>query len=181
MVMDLTAVDAMMAVITTAVCGSSFCFYSAAETAADAAADSLEMETAVAANSGNLFFEGIFGCPPSKERTPTLIETLKLFLPYFPLHIQKLISMYLKILEMWSMMENLRNMMNHMEQYQEIFQMFQTAASGSEVPKENTSGFPDFSFLQKFMEGSELADEFTYMEGSPGTPDYGSPEDLSSN
>ena len=49
------------------------------------------VETTVAANFFGNGPGGIFGCPSCHGSNPALIETLKLFLPYFPLHIQNLI------------------------------------------------------------------------------------------
>ena len=124
---------------------------------------------AVAANS---FFEkgfgGIFGCPSCHGSNPTFQETLKLFLPYFPLHIQHLIRMYLKLMEFMHIFEMMQNMMNHMDEYQALFQMF-----GGTDAVSNFS-MPDLSSLQKMMEGSNLVDEFTYVEEPSGTGWYGS-------
>lgn len=142
----------------------------------------------MAANFVNQGFGGIFGCPPCHGSNSTLIESLKLFLPYFPLHIQRLISMYLQLLEFMHIYELLTNMMNHMEEYQALFQMFEglggtpsaTPSSDQPVNPLNSlfgkTGFsmPDLRSMEKMMEGSDLVDEFTYVEESPGTEEYGS-------
>ena len=146
MVFSAAVADATMAVATTAAFGSSYCFSSAvmvldlAAAAADAAHHGTtlaDVTTAVAAN----FFEnglgGILGCPSCHESNPAMTETLKLFLPYFPLHIQSLIQQYLKLLEFMHTFEMIQNMMNHME---------------------------EINSIQKMMEGGNLVDEFTYME-----------------
>ena len=137
------------------------------------------VETAVAANLSGNGLGGIFGCPSCHETTPVLIEYLKLFLPYFPLHIQNLIQMYLKITEFLHTFQMIQNMMNHMEEYQELFKMFETSAASN--PLQNMAPFmnsnfsmPDFKSMQNIMEGSDLVDEFTYMEESSGTDRYGS-------
>ncbi|MGN0334133.1 MAG: hypothetical protein ACI4DV_00530 [Lachnospiraceae bacterium] len=152
------------------------------------AADVITVEAAVAANGSNSGIGGIFGCPSYHENTPTMIETLKLFLPYFPLHIQKLISMYLKILEMMHMMEMLMNMMNHMDEYQAIFQMFGNMQPHSDnngfsqmvsgLMPSAAKGFPDFNALKNMMEGSDLVDEFTYVEEPSGAQTDGSQKDF---
>lgn len=124
---------------------------------------------------------GIFGCPSCHgENNYPLIETLKLLLPYFPLHIRQLISMYVKMLEMMNTFEMLMNMMNHMEDYQAIFQMFDgfcgdhssAGTSPSNAPAPFSGGnfnMPDLSSIQKMMKGSDLVDEFTYVE-EPSCP-----------
>ena len=112
---------------------------------------------------------GIFGCPSCHGSNPSMIETLKLFLPYFPLHIQNLIRMYLKLLEFMHTFEILQNMMNHMEEYQALFQMFDGMNNGPSF-----GSMPDFSSMQKMMEGSDLIDEFTYVEEPSGSGWYGS-------
>ena len=124
--------------------------------------------TAVAANPFQTGFGGIFGCPSCHESNPTFQETLKLFLPYFPLHIQHLIRMYLKLMEFMHIFEMMQNMMNHMDEYQALFQMFGDTDAASNF------SMPDISSLQKMMEGSNLVDEFTYVEGPSGTGWYGS-------
>jgi hypothetical protein len=202
------------AAATTAVSGSSYCFSSAvAEMASalavmDAAAiitaavahhgiTAVETiaETAVAANFFGNGPGGIFGCPSCHGSNPAMIETLKLFLPYFPLHIQNLIRMYLKLLEFMHTFEMIQNMMNHMDEYQALFQAFENM-SGTRTSSEKTdtssnfsnplaafapilgynSGFnmSDLSSMQNIMEGSDLADEFTYVEEPSGTGWYGS-------
>ncbi len=142
----------------------------------------------MAANSVNQGFRGIFGCPPYHGNNSTLIESLKLFLPYFPLHIQRLISMYLQLLEFMHIYELLTNMMNHMEEYQALFQMFEGLGGTSSVTPssdqpanpltslfgKNGFSMPDLRSMEKMMEGSDLVDEFTYMEESPSTEEYGS-------
>ena len=151
MVFSAAVADATMAVATTAAFGSSYCFSSAvmvldlAAAAADAAHHGTtlaDVTTAVAAN----FFEnglgGILGCPSCHESNPAMTETLKLFLPYFPLHIQSLIHQYLKLLEFMHTFEMIQNMMNHME---------------------------EIGSIQKMMEGGNLVDEFTYMEEPSGS------------
>ena len=195
-------VDVAMAVAITAVFGSSYCFSSVAaamasalaEITADAAtiadaahhgttAAEIIAETAVAANFFGNGPGGIFGCPSCHGSNPAMIETLKLFLPYFPLHIQNLISMYLKFLEFMHTFEMIQNMMNHMDEYQALFKMFE--GMGSESSADETfpsasffggSGFsmPDLGSMQKMMKGGDLVDEFTYVEESPGTGWYGS-------
>ena len=203
-----------MAVATTAVSGSSYCFSSVAaamvsvlvETTAVAAtivaaahhgttAVETIVETAVAANFFGNGPGGIFGCPSRHGSNPAMIETLKLFLPYFPLHIQNLIRMYLKLLEFMHTFEMIQNMMNHMDEYQALFQAFENM-SGTRTSSEKTdtssnfsnplaafapilgynSGFnmSDLSSMQNIMEGSDLADEFTYVEEPSGTGWYGS-------
>ena len=112
-------------------------------------------ETAVAANLFANSLEGIFGCPSFHGYNPGMTETLKLFLPYFPLHIQTLIQRYLKLLEFMHTFEMIQNMMNHMEEYQSLFKTFE--------------GMSDITSMQKMMEGSDLIDEFTYMEEPSGT------------
>ena len=158
------------AAATTAVSGSSYCFSSAvAEMASalavmDAAAiitvavahhgiTAVEIlaETTVAANLFENGLGGIFGCPSCHENNPAMIETLKLFLPYFPLHIQNLISLYLKFLEFMHTFEMIQNMMNHMDEYQMLF-----------------------NSMQKMTEGSDLFDEFTYVEEPSGSSWHGS-------
>ena len=203
-----------MAVATTAVSGSSYCFSSvaaamasdlveitaAATTIADVAhygitAVETIAETAVAANFFGNGPGGIFGCPSCHGSNPAMIETLKLFLPYFPLHIQNLIRMYLKLLEFMHTFEMIQNMMNHMDEYQALFQAFENM-SGSNFSSEkadNSSNFynplaafapilgynsgfamPDLNSVQNMMEGSDLVDEFTYVEEPSGTSWYGS-------
>ena len=148
--------------------------------------------TAVAANSFGNGLGGIFGCPSCHENNPTLTETLKLFLPYFPLHIQNLVRLYLKFLEFMHTLEMIQNMINHMDEYQALFKMFEglgsgtaSAASASYSPGNpfqslnslfGTSGFsmPDLYSMQKMMEGSDLIDEFTYVEEPSGTDGNGS-------
>ena len=125
-------------------------------------------EITVAANLFSNHIGGIFGCPSCYDIQPPLLEYLKLFLPFFPLHIQKLVQMYLKTIEMMNTFEMLQNMMNHMDEYQALFQMFENNAHG------NSSNMPDFSSLQKMMEGSDLVDEFTYVEEPSGTSWNGS-------
>ena len=130
-------------------------------TAADAA-------IAVAANPFQTGFGGIFGCPSCHGSNPSMIETLKLFLPYFPLHIQHFIRMYLKLIDFMHTFEMVQNMMNHMEEYQELFKMFEGTNTSSSF------SMPDISSLQKMMEGGDLADEFTYVEEPSGADWYGS-------
>lgn len=148
------------------------------------------VETAVAANSFGNGLGGIFGCPSCHGNNPSLVETLKLFLPYFPLHIQRLISMYLQLLEFMHTFEMVQNMMNHMDEYQALFKMFEGMGGSDTNAAQNTStnplnamasffggsGFsmPDISSMQKMMEGSDLVDEFTYVEEPSGTGWHGS-------
>ena len=203
------AVDATtMAVEATAVSGSFYCFSSAVTdwdsvvpapaVDADAVAahhgtmDVEAVTTAVAANSLGNGLGGIFGCPSCHEGNPTLTETLKLFLPYFPLHIQNLIRLYLKFLEFMHTFEMIQNMINHMDEYQALFKMFEGFGNGTNSPTSassstinpfqslnsifGTGGFsmPDLYSMQKMMEGSDLIDEFTYVEEPSGTAGYGS-------
>ena len=192
-----------MAVATTAVSGSSYCFSSVAAamasdlveitavatTIADVAHHGITAvetiaETAVAANFFGNGPGGIFGCPSCHGSNPAMIETLKLFLPYFPLHIQNLIRMYLKFLEFMHTFEMIQNMMNHMDEYQALFKAFENMGNGQSsenpiaamTPLFGNSGFtmPDISSMQKMMEGSDLVDEFTYVEEPSGTGWYGS-------
>ncbi len=169
---------AVMAVAITAVSGL-FCFFSsvamavvlalAATTIVAAVAltgtTAVDAATTVAANFFGNGPGGIFGCPSCHGSNPAMIETLKLFLPYFPLHIQNLISMYLKFLEFMHTFEMIQNMMNHMDEYQALFRMFENG---------NEFTMPDLSSMQKMMEGSDLVDEFTYVEEPSGTGWYGS-------
>ena len=196
------AMAAVMAVATTVVSGSSYCSSSAVAamvldlavitavvtTIADAAHHGTTVvetlvETAVAANFFGNSPGGIFGCPSCHGSNPTLIETLKLFLPYFPLHIQNLINLYLKFLEFMHTFEMIQNMMNHMDEYQALFKMFEgmgsehSASEHSNMPPffgNSSFSMPDLSSMQKMMEGSDLVDEFTYVEEPPGTGWYGS-------
>lgn len=133
-------------------------------------------ETAVAANLFKNGLEGIFGCPFSHGNHPPMIEALKLFLPYFPLHIQTLIHRYLKLLEFMHTFEMIQNMMNHMEEYQALFKMFENCSSETTSAPNTPHPFMDFGFpmpdlhsMQKMMEGSDLIDEFTYVEEPSGT------------
>ena len=199
----MAAADAATAVAITAVSGSSYCFSSAAAVPASVlaaitvaaitiavaahlgttAVETL-VETAVAANFFGNGPGGIFGCPSCHENNPALIETLKLFLPYFPLHIQHLIRLYLKVLEFMHTFEMVQNMMNHMEEYQALFKTFEAMGNthtsessfASMAPFFGTEGFPmsDFGSIQKMMEGSDLIDEFTYVEEPSGSGWYGS-------
>ena len=109
------------------------------------------VETAVAANLFGNGLGGIFGCPSCHENNHAMIETLKLFLPYFPIHFQNLISLYLKFLEFVHTFELIQNMMNHMDEYQMLF-----------------------NSMQKMTEGSDLFDEFTYVEEPSGSGWHGS-------
>ena len=169
--------DAETAAATIAVSGSFYCFSSAAAAmASDLAVMDVAValhgitavetlaETVVAANFFGNGPGGIFGCPSCHGNNPAMIETLKLFLPYFPLHIQNLITMYLKFMEFMHTFEMIQNMMNHMEEYQAMFQMFDG----------NSFTMPDLSAMQKMMEGSDLIDEFTYVEEPSGSGWYGS-------
>ena len=190
--MDFSAVDVAMAAATTVVFGSSCSFSSAAmalasvldqipvpDAAVAAAVDAAHhgatavetlAETAVADNLFSNGFGGIFGCPSCHGSNPSLIETLKLFLPYFPLHIQNLITMYLKLMEFMHIFETIQNMMSHMEEYQTLFKMFE----GMNVENPSPFQMPDISSIQKMMEGGDLIDEFTYVEEPSGTGWYGS-------
>ena len=196
---EMAADVTMTAVATTAVSGSSYCFSSAvtasdlATVAADAATTGTTVvETTVAANPFGNGLGGIFGCPSCHEDNPALVETLKLFLPYFPLHIQNLIRMYLKFLEFMHTFEMIQNMMNHMDEYQALFKMFEGMGSPQPSSTQESSGtaqnplgnlasflgngfsMPDLNSMQKMMEGSDLVDEFTYVEEPSGTGRYGS-------
>ena len=196
------AVDATTAAATTVVSGSSYCSSSAVAMASALAAMAVDAativdaphhgitavethaETTVAAN----FFEnglgGILGCPSCHGSNPAMIETLKLFLPYFPLHIQNLISLYLKFLEFVHTFELIQNMMNHIDEYQALFKAFENMGNQqtSESPLaamaplfgNHEFPMPDFGSMQKMMEGSDLIDEFTYVEEPSGTGWYGS-------
>ena len=200
--MDVAA--AMVAEITAAY-GSSYCSSSvamvpvsavettvAATLIADAAHHGITAvetlaETTVAANPFGKSSGGIFGCPSCHDQNLALTETLKLFLPYFPLHIQNLIRMYLKFLEFMHTFEMIQNMMNHMDEYQALFKMFEEMGSSSSLSPEHQhsatnpfekfsplfsgGGFsmPDINSIQKMMEGSDLVDEFTYVEEPSGT------------
>lgn len=183
--------DVTTTVETTAVSGSSYSFSSAvmaSAVAADARMDVVHgttaAEIAVAANPFEKGTGGIFGCPSCLGSNPALMETLKLFLPYFPLHIQKLISMYLQLLDFIHIFEMVQNMMNHLDEYQALFQMFETMGNASGFSKETNESFrtlfrgnsimPDLSSIQKMMEGSDLVDEFTYVEEPSGSSGDGS-------
>ena len=207
MAMASSAVDVatavVMAVATIVVSGLSYCFSSAAAVPASvlAAITVAAITIAVAAHLGTTAVEtlaetavaanffgngpgGIFGCPSCHENNPALIETLKLFLPYFPLHIQHLIRLYLKVLEFMHTFEMVQNMMNHMEEYQALFKTFEAMGNthtsessfASMAPFFGTEGFPmpDFGSIQKMMEGSDRIDEFTYVEEPSGSGWYGS-------
>ena len=197
MAMDSSAVDvamaAVMAVATTVVSGLSYCFSSAVADLVAATTTvavettgimAVDVTTAVAANFFGNGPGGIFGCPSCHGSNPAMIETLKLFLPYFPLHIQNLIRMYLKFLEFMHTFEMIQNMMNHMDEYQALFKAFENMGNGQSsenpiaamAPLFGNSGFtmPDISSMQKMMEGSDLVDEFTYVEEPSGTGWYGS-------
>ena len=100
--------------------------------------------------------------------------------------------MYLKFLEFMHTFEMIQNMMNHMDEYQALFKMFEgmgSPQSSSDHENPGTAqnplgnlaslfggGFsmPDLSSMQKMMEGSDLVDEFTYVEEPSGTGRYGS-------
>ena len=205
------AVMTAAAVATTVVSGSFYCFFSAvtvqvsalAATVAAATAAVVQQpgttavettaETAVAANLFEKGLGGIFGCPSCHDHIPTLTETLKLFLPYFPLHIQNLIRMYLNFIEFMHTFEMIQNMMNHMDEYQALFKMFEGlgAAGASPSPEKHdfssnpfgnlsslfsggSFSMPDLSSMQKMMEGSDLIDEFTYVEEPSGAGRNGS-------
>lgn len=202
------AVDATMMVVAITAVSGSFYFSCSAVTESvlevpaavtDAAVDAAPhgtiiaeaATTTVAANSFGNGLGGIFGCPSCHETNPALTETLKLFLPYFPLHIQNLISFYLKLLEFMHTFEMIQNMINHMDEYQALFKMFegmggengiQKSAPSSSSSLQNISSFfgnggfsmPDLASMQKMMEGSDLIDEFTYVEEPSGTNRHGS-------
>lgn len=177
---------------TTVVSGSSYCFSSAAMALDSAVPDAdvaavpgattdVAAVTTVAANSFGNSLRGILGCPSCHGDNPAFMESLKLFLPYFPLHIQRLISMYLNLMEFMHTFEMIQNMMNHMDEYQALFKMFESFGqkenpfSGkSPFPASNGFPMPDFGSIQKMMEGSDLVDEFTYVEESPGSGRDGS-------
>ena len=72
--------------------------------------------------------------------------------------------MYLKFIEFMHTFEMIQNMMNHMDEYQALFKMFEG----------DSFTMPDFGAMQKMMEGSDLVDEFTYVEEPSGTGWYGS-------
>lgn len=127
----------------------------------------------MAANPFENGLGGIFGCPSCHETNLSLIETLKLFLPYFPLHIRQLISMYLQLLEFIHTFEMIQNMMNHMDEYQALFRMFE--GMGGAMPAASCGfSMPDLGAMKKMMEGSDLVDEFTYVEEPSGAGRYGS-------
>ncbi len=84
--------------------------------------------------------------------------------------------------------EMIQNMMNHMDEYQALFKMFEGMGGDSASAQEPSSsppnplgamapflggggGFsmPDIGSMQKMMEGSDLVDEFTYVEEPSGT------------
>ncbi len=81
-------------------------------------------------------------------------------------------------------------MMNHMEEIQELMQLFQKmpAAAGQTEPaapfspsvlsgmmqKNSGSMFSEISSMLKMMEGSDLDDEFTYVEEPSGIKQDGS-------
>ena len=186
-----------MIVAATAVSGSSYCFFSAVMAAVFSVVPDADViiiadvllpgitavETTVAANHFSDHKGGIFGCPSCHGHNPVLIEYLKLFLPFFPLHIQNLIQMYLKVIEMMHTFEMFQNMMNHMDEYQALFKMFENNDSSqfsnifqmsAPFMQGNSGNMPDLSSLQKIMEGSDLVDEFTYMEEPSGTDRNGS-------
>lgn len=186
--------DATTTAETAAVSGSSY-FFSSAETALAADADArtdvvhgtTAAEIAVAANPFSKGTGGIFGCPSCLGSDPALIEALKLFLPYFPLHIRQLISMYLQLLDFIHIFEVVQNMMNHLDEYQALFKLFESmgdpqAKNGETAAVSNPlsslfaahSMMPDISSLQKMMEGSDLVDEFTYVEEPSGFTGDGS-------
>lgn len=82
----------------------------------------------------------------------------------------------------------IQNMMNHMDEYQAFFQMFENSAarSAASAPPDPAAtilhpGFPmpDIQSIQKMMEGSDLVDEFTYVEEPSGTGRDGSEESIS--
>ena len=137
----------------------------------------MAVETVVAANLFENSTGGIFGCPSCHGSNPALIEYLKLFLPFFPLHIQNLIQMYLKISELMNTFEMIQNMMNHIDEYQALFKMFENSTSenspnifqaSAPFVQAASINMPDLSSIQKMMEGSDLVDEFTYVEESSG-------------
>ena len=189
------AAAAMTDAAITAVSGSFYCFSSAATDlvlaamavmAVDADANvhgTMAVEKVVAVNLFGNGPGGIFGCPSCHETKVSLTETLKLFLPYFPLHIQKLISIYLQFLEFMHTFEMVQNMINHMEEYKTLFETF---GSFKENPMSDlfssmmsTSGSPDvlmsnFDSIKKMMEGSDLIHEFTYVEEPSGFERNGS-------
>lgn len=96
--------------------------------------------------------------------------------------------MYLKIIEFMNTFEMLWNMMNHMEEYQSLFQMFENFGNSSQNSTEQTNplgsltpffgncGFsmPDMNSIKNMMKGSDLIDEFTYVEKPSGTCENGS-------
>lgn len=83
--------------------------------------------------------------------------------------------------------EMIQNMMNHMDEYQALFKMFESMGGESDLasaasasppnpfsamaPFLGGGGFsmPDIGSMQKMMEGSDLVDEFTYVEESSGS------------
>ena len=138
-----------------------------------------DVTTAVAANLNFNPLGGIFGCPSCHDAQPSIVEALKLFLPYFPLHIQRFISMYLKMIDFMHTFEMVQNMINHMDEYQAFFKLFEESADSSFTanPEQGADIFsamfgnhmPDISSIKKMMEGSDFVDEFTYMEEPPVT------------
>lgn len=104
--------------------------------------------------------------------------------------------MYLNLIDFMHTFEMLQNMMNHMDEYQALFKMFETMGgnepSAPPPPPSNPlnamaplfdGGFsmPDIGSMQKMMEGSDLVDEFTYVEKPSGTERDGSEENLSAD
>jgi hypothetical protein len=55
-------------------------------------------------------------------------------------------------------------MMNHMDEYQALFKMFES----------DSFIMPDLGAMQKMTEGSDLFDEFTYVEEPSGSGWHGS-------
>ena len=79
--------------------------------------------------------------------------------------------------------EMIQNMMNHMDEYQALFKMFENNSSDNTsnifqtmapFMSGSSSNMPDLSSIQKMMEGSDLVDEFTYVEEPSGSGWYGS-------
>ena len=78
----------------------------------------------------------------------------------------------------------IQNMMNHMDEYQALFKMFEGMGGEKNTSSDSFnpltamapflsggSGFsmPDIGAMKKMMEGSDLIDEFTYVEEPSGT------------
>lgn len=92
------------------------------------------------------------------------------------------------MLEFMHTFEMVQNMMNHMDEYQAMFKMFEGLGGSGEPAQESghsagsaaspfgSFGFamPDISAMQNIMKGSDLVDEFTYVEEPSGAGRDGS-------